>query len=282
MEKAIWVIVVLSAVGVVFGLVLAIANKKFAMEVNPLIEEVEDILPKGQCGACGFAGCAKYAEAVVEDPTVPPNLCVPGKAPVAEKVAELTGKKAEATEQRYAHVKCRGSVGKAVLSFDYKGVEECNAVKLIQGGPKVCKFGCLGFGTCVTACNFHALSMGPEGLPAVDKDFCTGCGACANACPQKIIDLIPVNAKVAVHCNSNDKGGDARKACSQACLGCGICMRNCGYNAIKIVNNLAVVDSHICQTECSDPTCFAKCPTKAIQSLICAGNCSACGEEKAV
>ena len=61
MEKAFFILLVLVGVGAFFGIVLAIANKKFAMEVNPLIPEVEDVLPKGQCGACGFAGCAKYA-----------------------------------------------------------------------------------------------------------------------------------------------------------------------------------------------------------------------------
>ena len=107
MEKAMLIIAVLVGVGLFFGIVLALADKKFYMAVNPLINEVEEILPKGQCGACGFAGCAKYAEAVVEDPSVAPNLCVPGKAAVAAKVAELTGKKAEATEPKYAALKCR-------------------------------------------------------------------------------------------------------------------------------------------------------------------------------
>ena len=103
-NTAIIIIVVLVSVGTFFGVVLALADKRFAMEVNPLIHEVEDILPKGQCGACGYAGCAKYAEAVVEDENVPPNLCVPGKAAVAEKVAELTGKKAEAAEPKYGRL----------------------------------------------------------------------------------------------------------------------------------------------------------------------------------
>ena len=151
-------------VGAFFGIVLAIANKKFAMEVNPLIPEVEDVLPKGQCGACGFAGCAKYAEAVVLDPDVPPNLCVPGRAEVAAKVAELTGKKAEETEPRYAHLKCRGTKTAKAAAYNYQGVPDCGAAKLLQGGPNACKFGCIGFGNCVRACPFGALSMGEDGL----------------------------------------------------------------------------------------------------------------------
>ena len=114
---AIMAVVILTCIGLVFGFVLASADKKFAMEENPLIGEVKEALPQGQCGACGFAGCAKYAEAVVLDPDVPPNLCVPGKAAVAAVVAKLTGKVAEATEPKYAHFKCRGGIGVAKLAF---------------------------------------------------------------------------------------------------------------------------------------------------------------------
>jgi Na+-translocating ferredoxin:NAD+ oxidoreductase subunit B len=268
MNTAIMILVVMVGVGAVFGFILAFANKKFAMEVNPLINEVEDILPKGQCGACGFAGCAKYAEAVVEDPAVAPNLCVPGKAAVAAKVAELTGKKAEATEPHYARLKCRGTKTAAAAAYNYEGISDCAAAKLIQGGPKGCKFGCIGFGNCVQVCPFGAMHMGEDGLPIVDKEKCTGCGKCASTCPQSILELVPFTAKVSVDCSSHDKGAAARKLCTQACLGCGLCMRNCSHGAIKIEKNLAVVDMKICQEQCEEATCFAKCPTKAIQGLV--------------
>ena len=157
---AMYAVGVMVCIGIVFGFILASADKKFAMEENPLIGEVKEALPQGQCGACGFAGCAKYAEAVVLDPNVPPNLCVPGKAEVATVVAKLTGKVAEATEPKYAHIKCRGGNGIAKLAYEYKGVHDCAAAKIVQQGPKFCKFGCLGFGNCTRACPFGAMSMG--------------------------------------------------------------------------------------------------------------------------
>ena len=267
MEKSMMIIVVLVGVGAVFGVVLALANRKFAMAVNPLIHEVEEILPKGQCGACGFAGCAKYAEAVVENPDVPPNLCVPGKAAVAAKVAELTGKKAEATEPKYAHLKCRGTKTAAIMAAEYQGVPDCAAAKLVQGGPKGCKYGCIGFGNCVRACPFGALSMGADGLPIVDKEVCTGCGKCVSTCPQSILALQSFEAPVQVDCSSHDKGAVARKLCKNACIGCGMCMRNCSHGAIKLERNLAVVDSSVCAV-CEEPTCLAKCPTKAIEAMV--------------
>ncbi|MCI1821965.1 RnfABCDGE type electron transport complex subunit B [Megasphaera sp.] len=267
-QIAIMAVVIMTGVGVVFGFVLALADKKFAMEENPLIGEVEEALPKGQCGACGFAGCAKYAEAVVLDPEVPPNLCVPGKAEVAAVVANLTGKVAEATEPKYAHIRCRGGVGIAKLAFNYKGVHDCAAAKLVQQGPKECKYGCLGFGNCVKACPFGAMSMGENGIPVVNKSLCTGCGKCASICPQHVIELIPISAKVTVSCSSKEMGAAARKACTAACIGCGLCMKNCTHKGgVKVVDHLAIVDPSICRI-CDDLTCVDKCPTNAIAALV--------------
>lgn len=266
MVTAIMVLVVMVGIGAVFGFILAIANKKFSMEVNPLIEEVEDVLPKGQCGACGYAGCAAYAEAVVLNKEVPPNLCVPGKDAVAKAVAQITGKVAEKVEPRVSHIRCRGTIDKATLSYKYKGIKDCAAANLIQGGPKGCKYGCIGFGTCVKKCPFGAMSMGEDGLPVVDVKKCTGCGKCEEACPKDVIQMISTNAIVKVECNSKDKGAVARKVCSTSCLGCGICAKNCTYGAIKIENNLAVVDSKICIEKCNEATCIAKCPTGAIRN----------------
>lgn len=266
MFTAIMVLVVMVGIGAVFGSILAIANKKFAMEVNPLIHEVEEILPKGQCGACGYAGCAAYAEAVVVDKDVPPSLCVPGKDAVANAVAELTGKIAAKVEPRVAHVKCKGAIGKATISYNYKGIKECAAANLLQGGPKGCKHGCIGFGTCVNNCPFGAMTMSKEGLPVVDTKTCTGCGKCESSCPKNVIEMIPINSTVKVNCNSKDKGAIAKKVCSNACIGCGICARNCSYGAIELQNNLAVVNSKICTEKCAEATCISKCPTGAIKT----------------
>jgi electron transport complex, RnfABCDGE type, B subunit len=120
MNSMITIIAILALVGLFFGLVLAYANKKLAVEMNPLIHVVEDILPKGQCGACGYAGCQAYAEAVVLDKDVSPSLCIPGKKAVAEQVAKLTGKAAAEIEPRYAFIKCwQPAVGNS--KYDYAG-----------------------------------------------------------------------------------------------------------------------------------------------------------------
>ena len=78
------------------------------------------------------------------------------------------------------------------------------------------------------------------------------------------------SVKVFRFCNSKDKGAEVRKSCKVGCLGCGLCLKNCSYGAIKLENNLAVVDHHICIEKCSEATCLAKCPTGAIKKIISA------------
>lgn len=266
MNDVIIIIAVMTLVGLFFGLVLAVANKKLAVEMNPLIEVVEDILPKGQCGACGFAGCRAYAEAVVLDKDVAPNLCIPGKKAVAQQVARLTGKVAEDVEPRVAVVRCSQPSNPAAQKYIYSGIKDCTAASLLLSGPKECEYGCIGLGSCVEQCVFDAIKMGEQGLPVVDKEKCTGCGKCVAACPKKIIEVIPINAHVAVFCNSLDKGAVVRKICKVGCIGCGICSKQCPHGAIKMKNNLAVVDPSVCIEKCEESVCLDKCPTKVIRS----------------
>jgi RnfABCDGE-type electron transport complex B subunit len=263
-----FIFIVMTGLGLTFGLMLAIANNKLAVEVDPRIYEVDDILPKGQCGACGFAGCLGYADAVVKNPDVPVNLCAPGKEEVARKIATITGKAQSSIEKKVASIKCAGTLDKAVRNFEYVGIQGCVSANLLQGGSKVCKYGCLGYGTCVKACPFHAMRMSPEGLPLINPEKCTGCGKCVSACPRHIIELIDPESMVRVNCSSFDKPSVSRQVCQVSCIGCAQCAKQCSHQAIKIENNLAIIDKTICIEECYDPVCLSKCPTKAIRPLI--------------
>jgi RnfABCDGE-type electron transport complex B subunit len=265
---AIYIILVMGGLGLLFGLLLSVANRKFAVEVDPRIHEVEDVLPKGQCGACGYPGCLGYAEAVVTNPDVPTNLCIPGKEAVAKKVAEITGKKPDAVEAKIAHIRCAGSYEKAERTYIYKGISDCLSANILQGGNKGCTYGCLGYGTCVKACMFGAMHMSPEGLPVVNPEKCTGCGKCATLCPRAVITFVSPDVMVKVNCNSHDKGAVVRKICKAGCIGCGMCAKQCPYQAITMDNFLAVVDHSICMEKCNDPVCLAKCPTKSIRPAI--------------
>lgn len=261
-------LVFLAIMALVFGVLLALIAKKFFVKTDPRVDEITEALAHAHCGACGFAGCEQYAVAVLNDPSVPPNLCTPGGRSCTERVAELTGKIATDKEPEYARIMCQGSTDKTTRKFTYTGVKGCRAAVLAAGGDKTCSYGCLGYGTCVRACPFGALSMGADGLPIVDIKKCTGCKKCATACPKKVIEIMPVSARVIVACHSKDKGALTRKYCSNGCIGCGKCVKVCPVapvKAPKVESNLSSIDKNLC-TACG--TCVTNCPVKAIVSFV--------------
>ena len=176
----------LGSIGIFFGIGLAIAAHKFAVEKNPKIEEVMEVLPQAQCGGCGYAGCEGYAHAVVENPDVPPNLCFPGKEAVGEKVARITGKEMVKAENMIARVRCDRQDGHVSHKHFYIGFDSCAAANLAYGGPSKCQYACIGMGDCVKACKFNAIEI-VDGMPKINSARCVGCGACAEKCPKKVI-----------------------------------------------------------------------------------------------
>ncbi|KJR40156.1 Electron transport complex, RnfB, partial [Candidatus Magnetoovum chiemensis] len=115
-------LVFLAGIGVLFGLALAFAAKRFSVKLDPRIEEVKEVLANAHCGACGFAGCQQYAEAVVNDSNVAANLCSPGGEKTAKMVAMITGKIAVAKEPEFARIMCQGDKSKSLKRFTYEGV----------------------------------------------------------------------------------------------------------------------------------------------------------------
>jgi Na+-translocating ferredoxin:NAD+ oxidoreductase subunit B len=273
-------LIFLAGMGTIFGFVLAFAAKKFAVKSDPRVEKVNEHLAQAHCGACGFAGCEQYAEAVVKDPKISPSLCIPAGERAALMIAELTGKKAEIIEKRYARIMCGGGLSKAMRKYKYEGVPDCRAAVISGGGDKACIFGCLGYGTCERVCPFDAIRMNAEELPVVDMDKCTACGKCVSACPKRVIELLPANKAVFVACHSKEKAADTSRHCGVGCIACGICIKVCPFDAPSIEKNLSRIDPVKCQV-CG--ICVPKCPTGAIADLITRSNasitdlCTGCG-----
>ena len=250
----------LLAVGILIGFFLGVSGEKFKVEVDEREVAVTEALPGNNCGGCGYAGCSGLAAAIVKG-EAPVNQCPVGGAPVAAKIGEIMGVKAEEGERKAAFVKCAGTCEKANQDYEYTGVQDCAAMAFVpNGGPKSCNYGCLGFGNCVKACPFDAIHV-VDGVAVVDKDACKACGKCVAACPKHLIELLPVSAKHIVQCSSKDKGKDVMKACSVGCIACHLCEKNCPSDAVHVVDNVAYIDQEKC-TKCG--LCAEKCPKKII------------------
>ncbi len=255
-------LLVVAAIGIIAAVVLVLASIFFKVEENETVVKVRECLPGANCGACGYAGCDSYAEAVANGKAAA-NLCIPGGADVVSQLSEALGVEVEAADEQVAFVFCNGDCN-AVATMDvvYDGVEGCKASKLVYGGPSACKFGCIGCGDCADVCPVNAICI-HDGLAHINPDICIACGKCAKICPNNVIDLIPKKSKVVVMCNNTEKGASARKSCKNACIGCKKCERTCPAQAITVENNLARIDYAKC-SGCRE--CFDSCVTKCIKA----------------
>ena len=257
--QSIWTsLALLGVLGALFGLLLAFAAKKFAVESDPRAHRIEKVLPGANCGACGFPGCRGVAEAIVAGRAAA-NVCPVGKVAVANQIAEIMGVSVDDKKPMRAVVLCRGGREECPDRFTYDGIRDCAAAQRLAGGPKGCEFGCLGLGSCVAKCPFGAIRINDKGLAEVGPD-CTGCGLCVASCPRGLITLVPANEAVVVNkCRNTQRGPEVRKICRVGCIACGLCARNCPNKAIAVVNNVAVIDIEKC-AKCNE--CMTKCPVQ--------------------
>ena len=220
----VYAVAVLFIMGIVFAILLGVAAKVFAVEVDERVPLVRECLPGANCGGCGYPGCDGLAAAIVEG-TAPVNGCPVGGAAAAAKIAEVMGVAVEAGERKVAHVYCNGGCN-AVDKTKYEGLQDCTAAMRVAGGPKACAYGCMGLGSCVKACAFDAIHV-VDGVAKVDTEKCVACGKCVAACPKKLIDLVPESKKVHVNCVNKDKGPEVMKVCASGCIGCKMCEKTC-------------------------------------------------------
>ncbi|MBC8590831.1 RnfABCDGE type electron transport complex subunit B [Wansuia hejianensis] len=259
MENMILPVSVLGGLGLLFGVLLSVASKVFAVEVDPKISAVLDALPGANCGACGFPGCEGLATAIAEG-KAPVNSCPIGGQKVADNVADIMGLNAGNMERKVAVVLCQGSKEKAKDKYKYEGIQDCRIQGQLADGCKYCNYGCSGCGTCFDVCDFDAIRM-VDGVAVIDKEKCTACMKCIKVCPKHIIELVPYDNEYIVKCKSEDKGKEVRGNCSIGCIGCKICVKNCPVDAFTFENNLAKINYDKC-TNCG--ICQEKCPTKCI------------------
>ncbi|HJA97609.1 MAG TPA: Fe-S cluster domain-containing protein [Candidatus Alistipes faecavium] len=266
MQVLLFTILTLCALGILSAVILYFVARKFRVEEDPRIDEVEKMLPGANCGGCGFAGCRGMADALVKRDDISDLFCPVGGGDCMKAIASYLGKAAAEKQPEVATVRCGGTCAKRPRTNAYNGAKSCAVAASLYVGETGCAYGCLGYGDCVAACAFDAIRMNPEtGLPEVDPDKCTACGACVKACPKKVIELRkkwPKNRAVYVSCVSKDKGAVVMKACKAGCIGCGKCVKVCAFGAITVENNLAYIDPQKCKL-CRK--CVNECPTGAIR-----------------
>lgn len=69
----------LAIMGLLLGLGLAFAAEIFHVEADTRVEDIETLLPGYNCGACGYPGCAGFAEGIVAGEVDQLTACKPGK-----------------------------------------------------------------------------------------------------------------------------------------------------------------------------------------------------------
>ncbi|RBO12926.1 MULTISPECIES: electron transport complex subunit RsxB [Pantoea] len=167
---AIWIaIAVLSALGLIFGGLLGYASRRFEVEEDPIVEQIDAVLPQSQCGQCGYPGCHPYADAVGNNGEAI-NKCAPGGEQTMLRLAELLNVEPQPLDG---------------------GAEILTPVRTVAW---IDEENCIGCTKCIQACPVDAIVGATRAMHTVLSDVCTGCDLCVAPCPTDCIEMRPVAA----------------------------------------------------------------------------------------
>lgn len=165
MSTIVIAILVLLALATVFGLILGFAAVRFKVEGNPIVDQIDNLLPQTQCGQCGYPGCRPYAEAIANGDAI--NKCPPGGQNTIEALADLLDVEAIPLDAEH-------------------GEESVKKVAYIREDE------CIGCTKCIQACPVDAILGAAKQMHTVIVSECTGCDLCVEPCPVDCIDMLPI------------------------------------------------------------------------------------------
>ena len=167
-------ILVVTTLAILFGLLLGFASVRFKVEGDPVVNQIDAILPQTQCGQCGYAGCRPYAEAFAAG-EAEINQCPPGGETVILALADLLGREPKPLNEEHGEHQ-----GKTVVEIDEQV--------------------CIGCTLCIQACPVDAIVGAAKHMHTVIRDECTGCNLCIPPCPVDCIHIIPVEEDIKTWC----------------------------------------------------------------------------------
>ena len=164
-------LVALVGLAILFGALLGFAAEKFKVEGDPIVEQLDELLPQTQCGQCGFPGCRPYAESIANGDEI--NKCPPGGQSTINAIANLL------------------DVPAPELDAEHGEESEVKTVAYIREDE------CIGCTKCIQACPVDAILGAAKLMHTVIADECTGCDLCVEPCPVDCIDMLPVEETIA-------------------------------------------------------------------------------------
>ncbi|MEH6501035.1 MAG: electron transport complex subunit RsxB [Pseudoalteromonas distincta] len=158
-------ILVLLALALIFGAILGYAAIRFKVEGDPIVDQINALLPQTQCGQCGHPGCKPYAEGIANGEPI--NKCPPGGEATIHALADLLDVEAPPLDAEH-------------------GEEKPKMVAYIREAE------CIGCTKCIQACPVDAILGAAKQMHTVIIDECTGCDLCVEPCPVDCIDMLPL------------------------------------------------------------------------------------------
>ena len=159
--------ITLTLLAILFGLILGYAAVRFKIDSDPIVDQIDAILPQTQCGQCSYPGCRPYAEAISSG-EADINRCPPGGEATIQALADLLGVDAKPLDPEAGEVQTERLV--AIIDEPV----------------------CIGCTLCIQACPVDAILGAAKQMHTIIESECTGCELCVEPCPVDCIAMIPV------------------------------------------------------------------------------------------